>query len=971
MAISKFKFTAFTNGGPAPSVATTTPIGFLDADTLVFRSADQWAAQDTNTAADIYTKNLATGEIKLISATAEGASTWLGGTGAVLSQDHTKILFSSAGPLTPGEQDQYTDLFVKTISTGEITRVSTAGDIPLPGGKWDPEPNYQGVLGNYAISPDNSKVAFYGNSPPHPGLNYGVWDIFVRDLTTGAFTPLGVGRLDGVQLAFSADSSKLIYQAGPAGNIDILSRDLATGAVTEISTSAAGVSGDATSSNPVVSPTGDKVAFLSLASNLVLDDTPNTRDLFLKTLSTGAIERIAPSFASAMFTPDGSKLVFQSAASDLVPGDTNGAVDLFVKSLATGVVTRLSPTLAGSTYQNVPFVSMTPDGSKLALALQGDSGIGIFVTDLDGHNLVEAASYTGELWGLALSPDGTKVFIDTGPYRTTGIPFPGSGTFEIDLARPGDYAPVAGPSEVWITAETHGVLKATDADTATLKYFLLEGPTYGQLTLGEDGTYTYKPPAGFVGDEFFRYRVTDGDSKVDTYLSFHVLAPGTPIPTPGEPLNTAPVANPISFTQPEDQALAWGFSARDAENDAVTYRIIQDPLHGKLTLGPKAWDFKYTPDPNYNGNDSFTFAAVDSNGAQGAEAKFSIRITPVNDAPVALPGVISTTGPVQAAVGGVDVDSSKLVFSVTQRPAHGDLAFNTDGTFTYVADPGFVGSDYFVFAVSDGALSSTSTMTLRVFGAAGETVVGGSGDDTLRGGWGGDTLTGLGGNDTLIGDRGNDILDGGKGDDIMSGGLGDDIYYVDSRADQVRENVGEGVDEIRTGLSLALPDNVENLTLLYSDSISGTGNGLANTIIGNAGANLLKGGGGTDILIGIDGDDILIGQSGGDTLTGGAGADIFQFDSVSDIGFGVETIVDFSSAQGDRIDLRGIDANLSVGGDQAFTFIGEALFHKVAGELRATALGAGYVIQGDVNGDGKADFSLLINAQPLVTDFLL
>lgn len=131
------------------------------------------------------------------------------------------------------------------------------------------------------------------------------------------------------------------------------------------------------------------------------------------------------------------------------------------------------------------------------------------------------------------------------------------------------------------------------------------------------------------------------------------------------------------------------------------------------------------------------------------------------------------------------------------------------------------------------------------------------------------------------------------------------------------------------------------------------GNGSSQTINGRGGADFLAGGGGDDILLGGggndkllggDGDDILdggagkdilVGGRGTDTLTGGAGADMFVFSSRHDSSVNNPGVItDFSRNQGDRIDLRAIDANTKSAGDQAFKFIGTDGFHKKAGELR-------------------------------------
>ncbi|RZI97697.1 MAG: hypothetical protein EOP78_00030 [Variovorax sp.] len=120
-------------------------------------------------------------------------------------------------------------------------------------------------------------------------------------------------------------------------------------------------------------------------------------------------------------------------------------------------------------------------------------------------------------------------------------------------------------------------------------------------------------------------------------------------------------------------------------------------------------------------------------------------------------------------------------------------------------------------------------------------------NNVISGGDLADTLSGLGGNDTLNGGDGNDILDGGLGNDAMAGGAGDDIFLVDSATDTVTEGAGGGTDTVQATVSYTLLDaDVENLTLLGTDNINGTGSGSANVITGNAGDNVLSGGGGSD-----------------------------------------------------------------------------------------------------------------------------
>ncbi len=242
------------------------------------------------------------------------------------------------------------------------------------------------------------------------------------------------------------------------------------------------------------------------------------------------------------------------------------------------------------------------------------------------------------------------------------------------------------------------------------------------------------------------------------------------------------------------------------------------------------------------------------------------------------------------------------------------------------------------------------------------------------------TLTGAGninatGNDLgniLTGNDGNNGLNGGAGADTMAGGKGDDTYYVDNAGDVVTEKAGEGTDKVISGVSYALGDNLEKLTLTGSQNLTATGNGLDNVIVGNAGSNLIDGGAGADQMFGGAGNDtysvdnagdkvseqltaghddggvdlvkssvtftlgnfienltltgdndingtgnnlvnVLIGNNGNNTLNGGGSHDALTGGLGADVfqftaGSGSDTITDFNAAQGDTIDVHAFHA---------------------------------------------------------------
>jgi Ca2+-binding RTX toxin-like protein len=108
----------------------------------------------------------------------------------------------------------------------------------------------------------------------------------------------------------------------------------------------------------------------------------------------------------------------------------------------------------------------------------------------------------------------------------------------------------------------------------------------------------------------------------------------------------------------------------------------------------------------------------------------------------------------------------------------------------------------------------------------------------------------------------------------MSGGANNDTYIVDDAGDTVTELAGGGnFDTVNSLITHTLTAEVENLTLLGSANLDGTGNGLANVLTGNTGNNVLDGGVGLDTLFGGLGNDQLFGGADADTLFGGDGTD--------------------------------------------------------------------------------------------------
>jgi Ca2+-binding RTX toxin-like protein len=190
--------------------------------------------------------------------------------------------------------------------------------------------------------------------------------------------------------------------------------------------------------------------------------------------------------------------------------------------------------------------------------------------------------------------------------------------------------------------------------------------------------------------------------------------------------------------------------------------------------------------------------------------------------------------------------------------------------------------------------------------------------------------------DAADGDAVNDILYG-----LMTGDASDFLAYL--KLQSVDFTGGAGADSYQGGNR--------------ADTLSGMSG--KDRLIGGGGNDTLSGGAGADRLDGNAGRDSLNGGKGADTLAGGSGADDFVFKSVADSrGSAVDTITDFSGSGGDRIDLSGLDADVTTAKNQAFDFIGTAAFSGDAGELRTVKSKTGTDVHVDLNGDKKSDFTL-------------
>jgi Ca2+-binding RTX toxin-like protein len=366
-----------------------------------------------------------------------------------------------------------------------------------------------------------------------------------------------------------------------------------------------------------------------------------------------------------------------------------------------------------------------------------------------------------------------------------------------------------------------------------------------------------------------------------------------------------------------------------------------------------------------------------------------------------------TNGDDHVSIKGLDVDIPWTVYAlagddtVTLTGGWQTRCYMGDGNDVvinngadYAIVHGEAGNDRLDLHFGSGSMDGgDGSDVANVYGGINLAFDGGAGNDRVNffsnvnaSGLGGDGADGFYGyghavTGTIDGGNDNDRFYGFTGSNVtLAGASGNDVYRVDSSsAPTILENAGEGIDTVVATVSYTLGDNVERLTLTGSAAIDGTGNALANVIRGNGAANSLSGGDGNDKLLAGPGTDQVHGDAGNDWIEGGpssdemwggGGADVFTFrpgDFGGNTASSADLIHDFSIAEHDRLRLDYIDANTGLAGDQAFAFIGANAFHNVAGELRYEQITGNTYVEGDVNGDGVADFMIALDGLKALT----
>ena len=552
-------------------------------------------------------------------------------------------------------------------------------------------------------------------------------------------------------------------------------------------------------------------------------------------------------------------------------------------------------------------------------------------TDPEGDPLVIEGTPTAENGTVTVNADGTLEYTPNPDFNgddtiTYEISDGNGGTDTAEVAvtvAPVNDAPDAvddADTTPFNTAVVVDVLgNDTDPDGDTLSVVGTPTSDDGTVEVNDDGTITFTPNDGFTGDATINYEITDGNGGNDTAVVTVTVAD-----------NTDPVAVDDEASTDEDTPVTIDVLGNDTdpEGDPLVIEGTPTAENGTVTVNADG-TLEYTPNPDFNGDDTITYEISDGNGGTDT-AEVAVTVAPVNDAPDAVDDADTTpfNTAVVVDVLGNDTDPDGDTLSVVGTPTSDDgtVEVNDDGTITFTPNDGFTGDATINYEITDGnGGNDTAVVTVTVgddpqdgivsgtdggdlidtdytgdpdgdlvdnedailpgeapnddiieAGAGDDVVIAGLGDDDVYGGTGDDELSGNGGDDILRGEDGDDVLDGGDGDDTLLGGAGDDDIQGGYGNDTV--DGGDGDDVIDTSGSDPLPDiaypglyEADDDPFDDRDVVNGgAGN---DTITTGDDVDIIDGGTGNDIInAGID-DDIIDGGDGNDYIIGGEGND--------------------------------------------------------------------------------------------------
>jgi VCBS repeat-containing protein len=627
----------------------------------------------------------------------------------VTSTGHGSLTLNSDGSFTYTPNDGYSgsDTFVYTAGDGTLTSGSATVTITISGSNTAPA----AVADSYTLSEDNALtiaadagvLANDTDADDDP-----LTATLIADPAHGTVSLASDGSFTYTPDEDYSGTDSFTYQASDGS--------LASSTTTVTLTITAVADAPATTADVYRIAAGDDLTVDATLGVLYNDNDPDG-DAITATLASNV------SHGTLALASDGSFTY--------TPNEGFQGTDTFTYTATDGALTSTATTV--TIYVNTLPVPAADDyavDEDQVLTVDAGQGVLDNDSDADGDTLSAALATEPSNGTVTLSSDGSFVYTPEADFNGTDtftytvndgyetsdevlVTITVNAASDAPLGVADSYrTPVDTALEV---TTSQGVLaNDTDADNDALSATLVSSTTHGTLTFNADGSFTYTPEASYHGLDAFTYTASDGTlTSATTTVSIAV--------------NTQATADDETYEVSEDGTLAVDAAAgvltgdTDGDADPLTAVLVSGVSHGTLTLNADG-SFSYTPTGNYNGTDSFTYAAHDGI-ENSATATVTITITAVNDVPVAADDSYSVTADntltVEAASGvlanDTDADGESLAATLVETPSHGVVTLNSNGSFTYTPESGYQGTDRFTYTAGDGsAASNVATVTVTV-----------------------------------------------------------------------------------------------------------------------------------------------------------------------------------------------------------------------------------------------------------------
>nr|WP_242531532.1 Ig-like domain-containing protein [Priestia flexa] len=237
-----------------------------------------------------------------------------------------------------------------------------------------------------------------------------------------------------------------------------------------------------------------------------------------------------------------------------------------------------------------------------------------------------------------------------------------------------------------------GTVVGMDPNGDLITYSLGQPSQNGIVTVSPDGNFIYTPNTDYVGSDLFTVILEDTTGLTATSFVNVTITP----------VNRTPVTNDFTVNTPENTPVSGQTPGVDLDGNPITYSISGPPFNGTLTVDSVTGVYTYTPNSGFVGIDSFTIELRDNAGgvaqSLGTVNVISTNLPPtVNDLSIATQQGLPATG----QLIGTDPDGNPIRFRLNLEPLNGSVVVNSDGTFTYIPNIGYIGTDNFSVIVED------------------------------------------------------------------------------------------------------------------------------------------------------------------------------------------------------------------------------------------------------------------------------